>query len=99
MHTTKLLADRFKALCEWKKNNCKSQEIEHFLNKNKIALIHNATEEELNCLFGKTNEQDITKFEHIINVATLLKIRFPLNIEYQETLDMFLENIRQLCEK
>lgn len=87
-YITKLLSKRFNMLCEWKIQG-KLEQYERKLGSNKIALIYNASEEELDCLFGKTNEEPLEN--QIQSVILLLQKRFTDNKEYQQTLQEFLD--------
>lgn len=95
-YVTKLLSERLELLLEWKKLDNKSPQHERLISRNKIALIQNANEDELNLLFGENNEQDVTKNIHIINVISLCKIRSTEHKKIQETLDQLLEFIKLL---
>lgn len=90
MYVIELLSERFNMLRKWKTKG-KLERYEFSLQSNKIALIHNASEEELNYLFGETNEEPLEN--QIKSVVVLLKKRYTNNKEYQQTLQEVLDKI------
>lgn len=93
-YTLELLAKRFDILCNCK-GECTPEEL-RLLSQNKIALVHNATEDDLNRIFGSTNEEDVGNGnfkQHIVNVASVLKEKFPNDKEYQQTIQEFINSV------
>lgn len=87
MYVTKLLKKRTQLVKQWQQENYQNHQIESELSDNKIALLYNAKEDDLDLLFGKTNQEDIRTKAHQDNISLLLSTKYiedPKNISTSE---------------
>ena len=99
-YTCQLLGERMDTWFNWKTSTTtsKSIELKRSLDRNKIALIHNAPEDILDSIFGNTNEQDVTKFEHVLNVVMMIR-KYMTNDNDRVIMDDLIATIKPLIKR